>query len=98
MSRSPSVSESAIEHHLGSGHEPVLIRDQEHRRLRDLVGVTLRRASKVMQEHRLDLEIAKTERYDGCDFIATRASVARADLAALAARYPEDAALAPYAT
>ena len=50
------------------------------------------------QVERLDLEIAKTERYDGCDFIATRASVARADLAALAARYPEDAALAPYAT
>lgn len=45
----------------------------------------------------VELEITKTERYAGCDGIGIRARLTRADLAALAPRYPEDAALAAFA-
>lgn len=45
----------------------------------------------------VDLSITKTERYAGCDGIGIRATVTRADLAALAPRYPEDPVLASLA-
>ncbi|MBL8333459.1 MAG: dihydroneopterin aldolase [Rubrivivax sp.] len=45
----------------------------------------------------VELEITKTERYAGCDGIGIRARLTRADLAVLAPRYPEDAALAAFA-
>ncbi len=46
---------------------------------------------------RLHLQIAKTARYAGCRWIGISASVGRAELAAWAARYPEDPALAALA-
>ena len=45
----------------------------------------------------LDIELAKTERYEGCDWIGTRTQLTRQDLAVLAPHYPEDAALHPFA-
>ena len=49
-------------------------------------------ADPVVQD--VELEVTKTERYAGCDGIGLRARVTRADIAALAGRYPEDPAVA----
>ena len=49
-------------------------------------------ADPVVQE--LELQVTKTERYAGCDGIGLSARVTRADIAALADRYPEDPAVA----
>ncbi len=46
---------------------------------------------------RLDIALDKTERYAGTRAIGVRAVFTRADLAELAPRYPEDAALALFA-
>lgn len=46
---------------------------------------------------RIEIEIAKTARYDGCRAIGVLAGFDRADLAELAAAYPEDPAVAAYA-
>lgn len=45
---------------------------------------------------RLDMEMAKTERYSGCDAIGMAAALTRDDLRAIAARYAEDPALAEF--
>jgi len=42
---------------------------------------------------RIEIALAKTGRYPGCRSIGVRAAFERADLAALAARYPEDPVL-----
>ncbi|MFT3817953.1 MAG: dihydroneopterin aldolase [Rubrivivax sp.] len=42
---------------------------------------------------RIEIALDKTERYQGCRAIGVRAAFERADLAALAARYPEDPVL-----
>ncbi len=47
---------------------------------------------------RIEIELAKTERYAGCRAIGVQASFDRSDLAELAARYPEDPAIAAFAS
>lgn len=42
---------------------------------------------------RIEIVLDKTERYQGCRSIGVRAAFERADLTALAARYPEDPVL-----
>jgi dihydroneopterin aldolase len=52
-------------------------------------------ASPVVE--RLELQIAKTARYDGCRWIGLAASLDRSQLRALAPNYPEDPVLAALA-
>jgi dihydroneopterin aldolase len=52
-------------------------------------------ADPVVQD--VELQVTKTERYAGCDGIGLSARVTRADIAALASRYPEDPAVAAFA-